>query len=65
MRAILHKACDGEVGRFKEFGARFSGVVYPGDSLVTEGWKEKGGRYLIQSRTKRAVVLSHAYAKVE
>jgi hypothetical protein len=53
------------VERFKEFRARFSGVVYPGDSLVTEGWKDKGGRYLIQSRTDRAVVLSHAYAKVE
>jgi hypothetical protein len=42
-----------------------SGVVYPGDSLVTEGWRDKGGRYLIQSRTDRGVVLSHAYARVE
>ncbi|HUL23641.1 MAG TPA: MaoC/PaaZ C-terminal domain-containing protein, partial [Thermodesulfobacteriota bacterium] len=50
VRAILSKACNGEVGRFKEFKARLSGVVYPGDSLVTEGWKDKGGRYLIQSR---------------
>jgi len=64
VRAILNKACDGDVERFKEFRARFSGVVYPGDSLVTEGWKEKGGRYLIQSRTDRSIVLSHAYAKV-
>jgi len=65
VRAILSKACNGEVGRFKEFKARLSGVVYPGDSLVTEGWKDKGGRYLIQSRTDRGVVLSHAYARVE
>lgn len=65
MRAILYKACNGNVERFKEFRARFSGVVYPGDTLMTEGWKEKGGRYLIQCRTDRAVVLSHAYAKVE
>jgi acyl dehydratase len=65
VRAILHKACDGEVERFKEFRARLAGVVYPGDSLVTEGWREKGGRYLIQSRTDRGVVLSHAYARVE
>ena len=64
VRAILSKACDGDVERFKEFRARFSGVVYPGDTLVTEGWKDKGGRYLIQSRTDHAVVLSHAYAKV-
>jgi len=65
VRAILYKACDGDVGRFKEFKARLSGVVYPGDFLVTEGWRDKGGRYLIQSRTDRGVVLSHAYARVE
>jgi acyl dehydratase len=63
-RAILYKACDGDVRRFKEFKARFSGVVYPGDTLVTEGWIDKGGRYLIQSRTDRGIVLSQAYARV-
>lgn len=65
VRAILHKACDGNVAKFKEFRARFSGVVYPGDTLVTEGWKEKEGRFLIRSRTDSGVVLSHALAKVE
>jgi acyl dehydratase len=64
-RAIVLNACDGDAARFKEFKARFSGVVYPGDTLVTEGWKDKGGRYLIRSRTGRGVVLSHAYAGVE
>ncbi len=65
LRAILYKACDGDVGRFKEFKGRLSGVVYPGDTLVTEGWVDQGGRYLIRSRTDREVVLSHAYARVE
>ena len=65
VRAILYKACNGDVERFKEFKARLSGVVYPGDSLVTEGWMDKGGRYLIQSRTNRGVALSHAYARIE
>ncbi len=65
VRAILSKACDGDVGRFREFKARLSGVVYPGDSLVTEGWREKEGYYLIRSRTDRGVVLSHASARVE
>jgi len=64
-RAILHSACDGDTARFKEFKARFSGVVYPGDTLVTEGWLDKEGRYLIHSRTDRGVVLSHSYARVE
>jgi acyl dehydratase len=65
VRAIVHTVCDGDVARFKEFRARFSGVVYPGDTLVTEGWLDKDGRYLIRSRTDRGVALSHAYAKVE
>ena len=65
VRVILFKACNGEVGRFKEFKARLSGVVYPGDSLVTEGWRDKEGRYLIRCRTDRGTVLSHAYATVE
>jgi acyl dehydratase len=64
-RATVLSACDGDAARFKEFKARFSGVVYPGDTLVTEGWKDKGSRYLIRSRTDRGVVLSHAYASVE
>jgi acyl dehydratase len=64
-RAVLHGACDGDPARFKEFKTRFSGVVYPGDTLVTEGWRDKGGLYLIRSRTDRGVVLSHAYARVE
>ncbi|MGO8880301.1 MAG: MaoC/PaaZ C-terminal domain-containing protein [Desulfomonilaceae bacterium] len=64
-RAILRSACDGDAARFKEFKARFSGVVYPGDTLVTEGWEDKGAGYIIRSRTHRGVVLSHAYARVE
>ncbi len=65
VRAILHKTCDGEAGRFKEFKARLSGAVYPGDTLTTAGWKVKKGHYLIQARTDRGVVLSHASARVE
>ncbi len=64
VRAVLHKACGGNVEKFKEFRARFSGVVYPGDSLITQGWKIEDGRYLIQARTDHGVVLSNAYAYV-
>jgi acyl dehydratase len=64
-RAILHSVCQGDVSRFKEFKARFANVVFPGETLITEGWKDEGGRYLIQVRTDRAVVINQAYAKVE
>ncbi|MFX1358439.1 MAG: MaoC/PaaZ C-terminal domain-containing protein [Promethearchaeota archaeon] len=63
-RAIIHGVCNGDVNKFKEFKARFTNVVYPGESLTTEGWKVKD-RYLIQVRTDRAIVLSNAYAIIE
>lgn len=63
-RAILYGACNGEVSRFKEFSARFSSPVYPGETLTTEGWKVKD-RYIIQARTEQNTVISNSYAIVE
>jgi len=63
-RAIVYGLCDGDVTRFKEFGARFSKFVYPGDTITTEGWKTNG-KYIIQTKTEKNIVLSHAYAVVE
>ena len=64
-RAIVNGLCNGDVSRFKEFSARFKGVVFPGEKLTTEGWKDNG-RYIIQVRTDRgSVVLGNAYTIVE
>jgi acyl dehydratase len=63
-RAILYGASNGDVSRFKEFSARFSSPVYPGDTLTTEGWKVKD-RYIIQARTEQNVVISNSYAIIE
>ena len=63
-RAIVNGPLGGDVSRFKEFKARFSNPVYPGDTLITEGWKDEESRYLIQCRTDRGVVLNRAYAIV-
>jgi len=64
-RAIVYGLCDEDVSRFKEFSARFKDVVFPGETLTTEGWKDNG-RYIIQVRTDRGpVVLGNAYAIVE
>ncbi|MHA1106959.1 MAG: MaoC/PaaZ C-terminal domain-containing protein [Promethearchaeota archaeon] len=57
-RAIVYGLCDGDVARFKEFKARFTSEVYPGET--------DNGRYIIQVRTERgAVVLGNAYAIVD
>ena len=63
-RAIVNELLGGDVARLKEFSARFSDVVHPGDRLTTEGWKSGDG-YIIQARTERSIVLSNAWAVVE
>jgi acyl dehydratase len=63
-RAIVNELLAGDVASLKEFSARFSESVYPGDTLTTEGWKSGDG-YIIQSRTDRSVVLSNARAVIE
>jgi acyl dehydratase len=63
-RAIVHGLCGGNPARFREFKARFAEVVYPGETLTTEAWPLGEGRYSIQARTERAVVLRNAYAVV-
>jgi len=65
-RAVLHGAAGGDVTRLKSFGARFAGVVMPGDTLTTRGWKaEKSGEYFVTTTTQDGkVVLSNAVAEV-
>jgi acyl dehydratase len=63
-RSIVNGLLDGEVTRLKEFKARFSNVVYPGDTLTTQGWKTEGG-YIIQVNTESAVAISNAMAIVD
>ena len=64
VRAIIKKLLDGNVARLKEFNARFSDTVYPGDTLTTQGWKSDDA-YIIQARTDRSIVLSNARAVIE
>jgi len=63
-RAIVNGPLEGDVNRLKEFKARFSSAVYPGDILTTEGWKNGSG-YIIQARTENEVVLSNGVAIVK
>jgi acyl dehydratase len=64
-RAILKGVCEGNPERLKTFGARFAGVVFPGDTLTTRGWKIDGHRYVITTSTQEGKqVLSNAIAEV-
>ena len=63
-RAVVNELLGGDVSRLKEFSARFSDIVYPGDTLTTEGWKSGDG-YIIQARTDRSIVLNNAKVVIE
>ena len=65
-RAILHACCGGDPAKLKDFAVRFSGVVYPGETIVTEIWQESAGRYLVQARAaeRGEAVISNAAATV-
>jgi len=51
-RAILKSICDNDPAKMKSFHVRFKGVVFPGDTLTTEGWKLESGKYTIRTTTQ-------------
>ena len=65
-RAILSSLCAGDPARLKAFSARFVNVVYPGETLTTEGWKsEPRGTYIIRTTNQDGkVILGNACAEI-
>ena len=64
-RAVIQKYCGGDPDRFKGLDVRFSGVVFPGDKIITEMWKESNTQITLQAKTQRGeVVLGNAAATV-
>jgi len=51
-RAVLKTYCDNDPAKFKSIKVRFSRPAWPGDTIVTEMWKESDSRILVQARTK-------------
>lgn len=50
-RAVLSEFCDKDPSRFLSYDARFAGVVYPGETIVADLWKE-GSSVFIRATTK-------------
>ncbi|MEX0786362.1 MAG: MaoC family dehydratase [Dehalococcoidia bacterium] len=65
-RAVLHAACGGDPARLKDFEVRFSGVAYPGETIVTRIWNESPNRVLVQATTaeRGEPVISNAAASI-
>jgi len=64
-RAVLSTYCDDDPARLSALSARFSGVVYPGDTITTEMWDERSGKIVFQAKTQEGrSVISNAAAEV-
>jgi acyl dehydratase len=51
-RAVLQTYCDNDPARFTNFEVRFSGVVFPGETIVTEMWKENANRIIVRAQVR-------------
>ncbi len=64
-RTILASVCDNGPAGMKSFVVRFTGVVFPGETLIAEGWKTEEDKYIIQTKTQDGrIVLSNWLAEV-
>ena len=60
-KAVIDTFLDGDTAAVVRYAVRFSGVVYPGETVVTAMWREED-RILLHATTKErgTPVLSHA-----
>lgn len=64
-RAILHSVCGGDPLKLKSFAARFLNVVFPGETIVVEGWSLTEKSYAIQVKAGDGrLVLGNALAEL-
>ena len=49
VRGILKNICDGDPIRLKSVATRFTDMVFPGDTLITEGWNIKNDTYTLRT----------------
>jgi acyl dehydratase len=65
-RAIVKRAAGGDATRLKTFSAQFRKPVWPGDTLVTQGWDVGSGRVALTTHAKGRpdAVLTGAWAEI-
>ena len=64
-RSIVKTACDNDVKKLKSFNCRFSSPVFPGETIVTEMWKNGNG-INFQSKVKERdkIILKNGVSEI-
>ena len=64
-RSIVKTACDNDVKKLKSFNCRFSSPVFPGETIVTEMWKN-GNDINFQSKVKERdkIILKNGVSEI-
>ncbi len=65
-RAVLRTFCGNDPARMKSFEVRFSGVVFPGETIVTDMWRTAPTTVVLVARTaeRGEAVLASAAAEI-
>jgi len=65
-RAIIKSAAGGDATKLRSFNAQFRKPVWPGDTLVTQGWDLGGGKIAVIATAKGRPdpVLTNAWAEI-
>jgi 3-hydroxyacyl-CoA dehydrogenase/3a,7a,12a-trihydroxy-5b-cholest-24-enoyl-CoA hydratase len=66
-RAVLSQFCDNDPKRFKAIKARFASPVYPGETLVTEMWRESPTRVVFRTKVQErdVIVINNSYVDID
>ena len=64
VRHVVQAVCGGDATRLRAFEAQFKRPVWPGETLVTEGWRVGPDAVALQVKVKERdeVVISGAWA---
>mgnify|MGYP001496055634 FL=1 len=65
-RSLVESVCEGDAKRLKKFDCRFSSPVYPGETIVTEMWKNDSKVYY-QSKVKERdkIVIKNGVSEIK
>ena len=62
---VLRRYCGGDPARLSRFAGRFTGPVYPGETLVFSFWPVEGGvLFRVRTKERGSPVLDGGFAQL-